>query len=344
MLKKIKLFQLYRKIIKNYHNKNKFVILKKPFENKIYFYYEHQSQGLKYFFIQDFYHEKTIKIFYKTIYYTDLNVEDNKKDFLKKNFSYLIPNSSDYLKLIKKSIFFIKKKLFDKVVVSRTVKIPFEKFFFKKTFQHLILNYSNTLISIWYDPLYGTWIGNTPELLMECIGKKLKTIALAGTIWDSNTWGKKELREHKIVIRYIIDLLLQYYQGKLFVYPTIPLKIGSIKHLKTIISFDFLEKPDYYEILNLLHPTPSICGFPKNQSMYFIKKNEPFHREFYTGSIGIIDNISMELYVNLRCAKVYKKKITLYAGSGVTYESNVYQEYIETEQKIINVLSYLHFI
>lgn len=344
---KISIFSLYKKIIRNYYNHNNFVIFKKPYDQKVFFYSHYDFLGEKFFLIKNFNHDHTIKIYPKKIYFVDIQgFYKNKKEniFSWENNSSFLRYSCKYENLIKKAIENIKKGFFKKVVLSRSIKIPFQNFYLKKTFIKLISAYPNALISLWYDFRFGFWMGCSPELLMESRNKKLKISALAGTTWGTNKWTKKEIEEHKIVIRYILDLLKSY-KGSIHMENTQIIKIGHLKHLETPIHFSFHKEPDYYEILNRLHPTPSICGFPKKKSLDFIHKNEGYKRNFYTGYIGIVNQNNMELYLNLRCVRIKKnkKEMTLYAGSGITMDSNIHQEYMETENKIKNILSQLIF-
>ncbi|QIK16579.1 chorismate-binding protein [Blattabacterium sp. DPU] len=345
----ISVFSLYRKIIKNYYNHNNFVLFRKPYDKKIFFYsnYNYNSVSEKFFLIKNFDHNHTIKIYPKKIYYVDIQKYSKKENISYsywENNSSLLTYSMKYKDLIKKAVDSIKKGFFKKVVLSRFIKISFRCFYFKNTFTKLIYAYPNALISLWYDFHHGFWIGCTPELLMKCFNNKLKISALAGTIWGDHKWTKKEIEEHKIVIRYILHLL-KFYKGSIHVENTKILKIGHLKHLETSIFFSFHKEPDYYEILSRLHPTPSICGFPKEKSLDFIYKNEKCKRNFYTGYIGMVNQKNMELYLNLRCVNIKedKKEMTLYAGSGITIDSDIHQEYMETENKIKNILSQLIF-
>ncbi|AWU39202.1 isochorismate synthase [Blattabacterium punctulatus CPU2] len=350
----ISIINLYKKIIKKYYNNESFVLFKKPYENKIYFYSHGNNRKIKikenFFLIGSFNHKNIVKIYTNEIYFIDIKkiISSNKLitipySFLDINFSHLI-YSYEYQNLLKKAIRFIKNNYFKKVVLSRLIKIPFQNFYLKKTFQKLIFSYPNSFISLWYDFSHGFWIGASPELLIKCNDKKLKTVALAGTISaleNKNKWTKKEIEEHKIVIKYITTFLKKYYSGILSIGKTKIINLGTIKHLETPINFSFFKKPNFYEILENMYPTPSICGYPKKKSLDFIQKYEGYNRNFYTGYFGPVDKINMELYLNLRCAKIQmdKKEINLYAGSGITIHSNVDQEYLETENKIKNIFS-----
>ncbi|MEJ0056113.1 MAG: chorismate-binding protein [Bacteroidota bacterium] len=75
-------------------------------------------------------------------------------------------------------------------------------------------------------------------------------------------------------------------------------------------------------MLKLLHPTSAVCGMPMEASLEFLKQNEGYDREFYSGYLGPV-NIDHEtsLYVNLRCMKLFANEASLYAGAGVMADS-----------------------
>ncbi|WP_238785587.1 chorismate-binding protein [Blattabacterium cuenoti] len=343
--KKISLFLLYKKIINDYHKNKNFIIFKRPNEDKIFFYSDSKKINKNYFIIKDFSQKKTIKIVPNNIYYVNiynkyLNNDNysffSTKNFTKKNFSY------HYKNLIKKSIYFINKKFLKKIVISKNLKISLGKIDLIKTFKNLIFSHPNNLISLWYNIHQGFWIGSTPELLMKYKNKILQTVALAGTHWknDKYKWTNKEINEHKIVINYINNSLKDY-DTNFFLDKTKTISIDSLFHLKTNILIHFKKQISYKKILKNLYPNPSICGFPIINAMNFIIENENYERCFYTGYMGIVNDNDVELYLNLRCAKIsYKKKqITLYAGSGIIENSNIYREYLETDKKMKNILS-----
>lgn len=349
---KINVINLYKKIIENYWNNRSFVLFKKPYEKKIYFFSQEKKSKKEnnFFLIVSFNQNYTIRIYTKKIY--SINIENPKKMdhfiFPLQNMgSSLLIYSNKYKNLIEKTIGVIKKnKDFEKIVLSRCIKIPFHNFYLKKTFQKLIYSYPNAFVTLWYDFNHGFWIGASPELLVKCNEKELKTVALAGTIWDHHRWTKKEVEEHNIVIKYFVNFFKKF-PGNLCVEKTRILNIGHLHHLETPISFSFFEKPNYFKILDDMSPTPSVCGFPKNNSLDYIQKYEGYQRNFYTGYFGPVydGGRKIELYLNLRCARIKmdKKEIVLYAGSGITKDSEANKEYVETENKFKNILSQFIF-
>jgi len=81
-----------------------------------------------------------------------------------------------------------------------------------------------------------------------------------------------------------------------------------------------------------------VCGMPLEKALEFLKENEGYQREYYSGYLGPINiNKESHLFVNLRCMQIFANKIRLYAGAGVTADSVADQEWIETEMKMLNL-------
>jgi isochorismate synthase len=83
-----------------------------------------------------------------------------------------------------------------------------------------------------------------------------------------------------------------------------------------------------------LHPTPAVCGIPKEKSLELILQTEKHNREFYAGFIGPLDNDNAQLFVNLRCMKLTSKWATYFAGGGLTAQSEAEAEWEETCLKL----------
>jgi isochorismate synthase len=116
-------------------------------------------------------------------------------------------------------------------------------------------------------------------------------------------------------------------------------------HLKTTFKVD-MKATNFAELgkvmLELLHPTSAVCGMPKKPSQDFVLANEGYQRAFYSGFIGPI-NLDQEthLFVNLRCMQIDTHLLTLYAGAGITEDSQPEKEWKETEMKCQTLLNVL---
>jgi len=88
-------------------------------------------------------------------------------------------------------------------------------------------------------------------------------------------------------------------------------------------------------MLKLLHPTSAVCGMPHGPAMDFLQKNEGYDREFYSGFLGPVNfDEESKLFVNLRCIQLFEKSARIYAGAGVTADSDPTKEAEEVEMKI----------
>lgn len=250
-----------------------------------------------------------------------------------------------HINLVNKAIDFIKTGIAKKVVISRKEEIELSKFSFIETFERLLQTYRNAFVYVWYHPKVGLWLGATPERLISIKDTSFKTVSLAGTQPYINTldviWGKKELEEQQIVTKYI-ESRLKPLTDTLSIAQTETIKAGNLLHLRTKIKGNLKEEKNIDTLIKLVHPTPAICGLPKNVAKQFILKNEQYNREFYAGFLGEL-NMKHEtnLYVNLRCMKAEDSTISLFLGGGITKDSiaeNEWQETVEKSKVIKKVL------
>ena len=92
-----------------------------------------------------------------------------------------------------------------------------------------------------------------------------------------------------------------------------------------------------------MHPTPAVCGLPKNSAKAFILENEPHDRHFYSGFLGELNSSfstnsrSSDLFVNLRCMQIEDSKAHLYMGCGITKDSIPEKEWEESVNKSMTI-------
>lgn len=258
-----------------------------------------------------------------------------------------INNSTHYKEIVGRAIEAIVTKEFKKVVLAREKIIELsDPLSVVKIYFDLLKNYPNGFVSLIYHPTKGCWIGASPELLLSINSANIfKTVALAGTQKiDAKTplseivWTHKEIEEQALVARYIINcfktIRLRDYED---IGPRTVIA-GNLAHLQTDFEVNMIDTgyPDLASLmLNLLHPTSAICGMPKLEALNFINIHENIDRSLFSGYCGPINfEFQSDLYVNLRCARVYSNAVTLYAGAGITKESNPEKEFEETNAKM----------
>jgi isochorismate synthase len=258
---------------------------------------------------------------------------------------------NDYQNLVQKGIEAIEGGQFEKIVPSRskTVDLP-ESFDIIETFQKLCGLYPNAMISFVSIPGVGTWMGASPELLIQVENNHIfRTVALAGTkSFEAGTniknvaWTQKEIEEQALVCRYIISNFKKIRLREYDEQGPKTIVAGNLMHLKTTYTVDMKETnfPQLGSVmLQLIHPTSAVCGMPLEESMTFLRENEGYDREFYAGYLGPVNiNNSICLFVNLRCMQLIGDQAVLYAGAGVTADSVPESEWEETEIKLNTLL------
>lgn len=251
---------------------------------------------------------------------------------------------NQHLQLVEKGIEAIQNGLFQKTVLSRKqeVGITAENPFL--IFEMLLKKYPAAFCYCWFHPQTGLWMGATPEVLLNVESGFLKTMALAGTQKYRGSmevsWGEKEREEQEMVTRFILSVLETKLQN-----PEISevesFRAGKLLHLKTAIS-GRLFNTGLKEIIRGLHPTPAVCGLPKEAAKKFILQNEQYDRGFYTGFLGELNGYEKtELYVNLRCMKIQAQQAVLFVGGGITKDSKPEAEWEETRNKAGTMLEVL---
>ena len=105
--------------------------------------------------------------------------------------------------------------------------------------------------------------------------------------------------------------------------------------MKTDFRFSLKDNKGLGDLLKVLHPTPAVCGLPKEEAYRFILQNEGYDRRYYSGFIGWLDPEGRtDIYVNLRCMHIKDEQLTLYAGGGLLASSELNDEWLETEKKL----------
>jgi isochorismate synthase len=253
---------------------------------------------------------------------------------------------------VQKAVQEIHRDTFTKVVLSRPAEVELAGSFEPQAlFYELCRAYQNAFVSLVALPGVGTWIGATPELLLSLDNRQLATVSLAGTKsfqaelnGQNIIWGKKEQVEQEIVSDYIRACFESHGIYDFFEHPLETVRIGNLLHLQTKFTrhLQTTTPEEITSFLTSLHPTPAVCGVPKEQALKFIEANEICKRQYYSGYLGPVDfNDCTRLYVNLRCLQLHEDTATLYAGCGITKDSVPEKEWLETQLKLGALLKYL---
>lgn len=197
----------------------------------------------------------------------------------------------------------------------------------------------DTLVYLILHPTYGLWFGMSPEILVSKRNKIFTTVSLAGTQKNNNGtyhWGHKEIEEQELVSVQIRETLEKLNSNNYIENGPVTHQAGKVVHLKSVFTYSF--NGELSDLLNSLHPTPAISGLPIKESIDLINKVENHSRKLYTGYLGVIDNDSADIFVNLRCMQIVNNVPYLYLGGGLTAQSELMDEWKETELKSKTIL------
>lgn len=118
------------------------------------------------------------------------------------------------------------------------------------------------------------------------------------------------------------------------------LRTPNLWHLASPI--EGLLKTDNSQSLSLaclLHPTPALCGVPKEKAFRMIRELEPFDRGVFGGIVGWSDDEGNgEWAVTIRCGTSQQQGIQLYAGADIVADSDPASEWLEIEAKMRTML------
>jgi len=257
-------------------------------------------------------------------------------------------SKEEYLRSIEETVSEIKRGVLSKVIISRRIPVVRNNSSLGEVFLKLNGQTPDAFCYVVNLPVAGTWMGATPEILLHSENNVFETVSLAGTQKRHDgpdyAWYTKDIEEQAFVSRYMLDVFYRFHI--IHEYKTKgpeTLESGNVAHLKTSFYFPAEKIKDCLgDFIADLHPTPAVCGLPKELADDYIRDHEKHHRKYYTGYLGPWRlNREVRLFVNLRCMEVFAKQFILYVGGGITAKSVAEQEWEETIQKAKTLLSVL---
>ncbi|MEY2460359.1 MAG: menaquinone-specific isochorismate synthase [Acidimicrobiaceae bacterium] len=199
------------------------------------------------------------------------------------------------------------------------------------------------------------FVGASPELLVSRTGDVVRSHPMAGTaarggdpatdarLAASLLASTKDREEHQITIDMVHDTLLNWcsyidYEAEPSIVP-----VANVQHLATLVEGRLSQPaPSVLELVAALHPTPAVCGSPREEALAFILEHEGFDRGPYAGAVGWVDGSGNGSWaVSLRCARLDGPVARLYAGNGIVADSDPATELAETRAKFQAMLSAL---
>ncbi len=226
------------------------------------------------------------------------------------------------------------KKGIEKLVLARQTTLELSK---QPAPFHLLSQIeqpSGTLFGLQFSA-HKAFIGATPEKLYQRRNREIFSEAIAGTHPNIQQLSKsrKDKREFQFVKDYIREALnplcktLQEGEDRF-------LKAANVHHLHCPFHGVLKEMATDAMLLDALHPTPAVNGFPKESALDYLRDVEPFDRGWYASALGYLSQQEADFAVGIRSALIEGTHIHLYAGGGLVEGSSAAAEWDEREQKI----------
>ena len=185
----------------------------------------------------------------------------------------------------------------------------------------------------------------SPETLFLRTYRNIFCEAIAGTrprgqsiiddnlLYEDLNSARKDKEEHNIVERSIFNLL-ETIATNVIISSREVLKLNYIQHIYSFFKATLNDDIDDLTLLETLHPTPAVGGYPMDIAKKWIKKLEVFDRGLYAAPIGYITKDKSEFAVAIRSALIDHKKIYVYSGAGIISSSDSQIEWKELNNKI----------
>lgn len=187
-----------------------------------------------------------------------------------------------------------------------------------------------------------SFVGATPERLVQKRGLELYTEAVAGSIRREGQKARRELldsrkdrAEHDIVVRELLRQLTPIATSVSHRDEPEIRELTHLLHLCTPIHARLREPCHVLELVERLHPTPAVGGMPRQAAVEWLLEHEPNGRGWYAGPVGWFDAAGDgEFHVALRSGLITRDRAYVYAGAGVVEDSDPRREYSETLLKM----------
>lgn len=193
----------------------------------------------------------------------------------------------------------------------------------------------------------STWLGASPEPLAGVSAGRVELVSLAGSRrrgaspdldrqLELDLLGSpKERWEHRLVVEAILCEAGELVSGLHVPPEPSVMKLANIQHLYTPITGRLAPGAGLLDLVERLHPTPAVGGWPRPAALDAIRRLEGMDRGWYAGPIGWVDPAGDgEFVVGLRTALLSSGAARLYAGAGIVADSTPAAELDEIESKL----------
>jgi len=248
---------------------------------------------------------------------------------------------------VDEALTFIRSEVLEKVVLARKTTMNFESSLDPVALTARIASATHDCFVFCFQFGQGNaFVGATPERLFRRTDDQLFSEVIAGTRPRGASSGQdqrlayelltsdKDQLEHDIVRKSIRQKLHKLVDHLDVDSHASVLRLAQKQHLCSEVQGTLKPGVDEGALLQRLHPTPAVGGYPTENALPEIARLEPFNRGWYAAPIGWIGSHDAEFVVGIRSAFVEPGKLSLYSGAGIVKGSDPDQEWDEVENKI----------
>ncbi len=242
----------------------------------------------------------------------------------------------------------------DKVVLARRVEVAAEgELDIEAALRHLVRTAPEST-TFAFGRGHTTFLGATPERLVQTVGRRFETVAIAGSAPRGATAtedareaagllaSEKDREEHAVVVDMLRTSLRPIADALTIADAPSVLPLRHVQHLVTPVSGTLREDAGLLDVAGRLHPTPAVGGAPRDMALALIEEHEAFDRGWYAGPIGWLGaDGDGEMMVALRCGLVNGSQATLFAGCGIVADSDPAREWDESRLKLRTMMAAL---
>jgi menaquinone-specific isochorismate synthase len=257
------------------------------------------------------------------------------------------PGFSGWRENIERALYAFSEERLGKVVLARRAEIGFDGELDPTLLLESLQEVTPGCFHFYAEPESGVaFLGASPELLLSRDGNSVLSEAVAGTrprgvsseddegLREALLHSVKDLSEHSYVRTGIREALAPLCEELEIEEDLSDMKLARGRHLRARVRGTLFEGVTDAGLLEALHPTPAVGGYPRDEALEEIRNLEPFDRGWYAGPVGWIGADASEFAVGLRSGLVRGRTLALFSGAGIVAGSVPEEEWAEIEQKI----------
>lgn len=248
----------------------------------------------------------------------------------------------------------IREGVIEKVVLARQLRLQSDKSFSPEASLYRLRERQPHSFLFAVERGEACFLGASPERLVKREGERLYSTCLAGTtrrgedpeedqkLGEALLSDPKNRGEHAVVVHMIGEVFQRgCSQVRTPDSPSL-YRVRDVQHLFTPVEGTPLPETTLLSMVQQLHPTPALGGFPQKEAVARIRETEGMDRGWYSAPVGWLDyRGDGEFACAIRSGLIRGREASLFAGCGIVGDSEPNSEYEETKLKFKPMLSAL---